>query len=114
MLQDRARDSFENLLFSICRFKQFTGQQPVHLILVACYQGITPCRNESSWVHAGDYPSKFTIISYDFKRPRFIDLHARTLGISDNQIAFLGTPAIDPEGAQKVWHLPSVSISKNV
>ena len=25
LLQDRARDSLENLLFSICRFKQFTG-----------------------------------------------------------------------------------------
>ena len=55
---------------------------------------------------AGNYPSKFTIVSYDFKRPRFVGLHARALGISEEQLTFLGTPAVDEEGAAKVRNNP--------
>ncbi len=33
--EERARDSFENLLFSLARFKEFTGRYPVHLTMVS-------------------------------------------------------------------------------
>lgn len=74
LLEDRARDSFENLLFSICRFRQF----------------------------AGVYPQKITIVSYNFKRERFVSAHAAALGFSADQVAFIGTPALDPQGAERV------------
>lgn len=64
----------ENLLFSICRFHQFTGR----------------------------YPQNITIISYDFKEERFVRQHAHALKIPDTMITFIGTPAPDPEGAEKV------------
>jgi hypothetical protein len=33
--EDFARDSFENLLFSICRFKEWTGRYPEHIHLLS-------------------------------------------------------------------------------
>jgi len=45
--EEHARDSFENLMFSICRFYEITGR----------------------------YPDNITVISYALKRRRFRDLH---------------------------------------
>ena len=52
VVEDYARDSFENLMFSICRFKEVVGR----------------------------YPSRFTVIGYGFKERRFVDLHRPALG----------------------------------
>lgn len=46
-----ALDSFENLLFSIARFYEYTGA----------------------------YPLKITVVGYEFKRKRFLELHAPAL-----------------------------------
>jgi hypothetical protein len=73
-VQDRARDSLENFLFSVCRFRQFVGT----------------------------YPTRFTVVSYNFKKERFLNQHAAALGIPQHQITYLGTPAIDNEAALKV------------
>jgi hypothetical protein len=35
ILEDFARDSFENLLFGLCRFKEYTGSYPEHVTLVS-------------------------------------------------------------------------------
>lgn len=50
--EEYARDSFENLLFSLCRFTEISN---------------------------GRYPSKVTVISFDFKKHRFAELHAKAL-----------------------------------
>ena len=50
--EEYARDSFENLLFAICRFAELTGEK---------------------------YPKKITVVSFDFKRLRFQQLHAAAL-----------------------------------
>eukprot|EP00892_Ulva_mutabilis_P005530 jgi/Ulvmu1/3349/UM156_0006.1 len=76
VLEDKARDSMENLLFSICRFRQFTGV----------------------------YPQNITIVSYSFKEERFVQLHAAALGIPTDMISFIGTPPLDREGAEKGEH----------
>jgi hypothetical protein len=34
VVEDYARDSFENLLFSICRFKEVTGNYPARVTVV--------------------------------------------------------------------------------
>ncbi|KAK9461081.1 uncharacterized protein V1516DRAFT_674975 [Lipomyces oligophaga] len=65
--EEFAKDSFENLLFSICRFAEFTGH----------------------------YPSKITVISHEFKRARFIDLHRSAIRFPLNTFYFKG---IDPPG----------------
>ena len=72
-LQEHARDSFENLLFSLCRFYELTGH----------------------------YPNDVLVISYDFKHERFADLHRAALLWPDHRFRFLGTPALMP-GAEKV------------
>ena len=49
--EEFARDSYENLLFSICRFFEM----------------------------AGVYPSKITVVGFDFKMNRFRDLHRKAI-----------------------------------
>lgn len=49
--ENYALDSFENLLFSIARYREYTG----------------------------DYPKRITVVGYGFKKPRFEDLHAKAV-----------------------------------
>lgn len=60
--EEYARDSFENLLFSICRFKEVTG----------------------------NYPSRITVVGFDFKSNRFINLHRKALGFSETKFKYIG------------------------
>lgn len=62
VVEEYARDSFENLLFAIGRFKQVTGR----------------------------YPAKFTVVGYAFKRDRFATLHAPALGIAPAAFKYVG------------------------
>jgi len=55
-----ARDSFENVLFSICRFRQLVGQ----------------------------YPSEITIVSFPFKEYRFSHLHREALRFPASRFHF--------------------------
>jgi|TARA_B100001540_G_scaffold149675_2_gene132759 hypothetical protein len=64
--EEYARDSFENLMFSMCRFYELTGK----------------------------YPMKTTVVGYDFKRERFEELHAKALKIPSAKFAFVGTPEV--------------------
>eukprot|EP00903_Cladosiphon_okamuranus_P005512 g5492.t1 len=65
--EDFARDSFENVLFSICRFKEITGS----------------------------YPTKITIVGYDFKARRFEDLHVAAIRFPPEAFRYVGQ---HPEG----------------
>jgi len=63
-----ALDSYQNLLFSIARFREYTGR----------------------------FPSKITVVGYEFKRPRFERLHRSALRWPENRFAYLG---VDPDHA---------------
>uniref|UniRef100_A0A2N9EKJ5 DUF218 domain-containing protein n=1 Tax=Fagus sylvatica TaxID=28930 RepID=A0A2N9EKJ5_FAGSY len=65
LTEEHARDSFENLLFSVCRFRELTGT----------------------------YPYNITVVSYDFKEERFAHLHRSALGFPESRFFYLGTPA---------------------
>ncbi|KAM7253001.1 hypothetical protein ACFE04_025619 [Oxalis oulophora] len=75
MTEEHARDSFENLLFSVCRFRELTGK----------------------------YPQNLTVVSYDFKEIRFANLHRSAIGFPESRFFYLGTPATPSatEGALK-------------
>ncbi|KAK9325249.1 hypothetical protein V1517DRAFT_315156 [Lipomyces orientalis] len=62
LTEEFARDSYENLLFSICRFYEFTGL----------------------------YPQKITVISHKFKSHRFDNLHRVALRYPKSSFKFLG------------------------
>lgn len=62
--EDYARDSFENVLFSIARFYEVTQR----------------------------FPKKITVVSFTYKRNRFVTLHAPALRLPDT-LEFIG---IDP------------------
>lgn len=64
LTEEYARDSFENLLFSVCRFRELTG----------------------------NYPRNVTVVSYDFKEKRFTELHRMALGLGESGFSFVGVP----------------------
>ncbi|CAO3665523.1 unnamed protein product [Rhizopus stolonifer] len=64
--EEFAKDSHENLLFSICRFSEMTG----------------------------NYPSKVTVIGFEFKRKRFETIHRSAIGYPIKQFEYVG---IDPQ-----------------
>ncbi|XP_058724585.1 uncharacterized protein C57A10.07-like [Vicia villosa] len=65
LTEEHARDSFENLLFSVCRFRELTGT----------------------------YPQNITVVSYDFKENRFANLHRSAIGFPESRFFYAGTPA---------------------
>lgn len=65
LTEEHARDSFENLLFSVCRFRELTGT----------------------------YPQNITVVSYDFKEERFAHLHRSAIGFPESRFFYSGTPA---------------------
>ncbi|KAL2938052.1 Uncharacterized protein RDABS01_021501 [Bienertia sinuspersici] len=65
LTEEHARDSFENLLFSVCRFREVTGT----------------------------YPLNITVVSYDFKEERFAQLHRLAIGFPASRFYYVGTPA---------------------
>ncbi|KAJ7965419.1 Transmembrane protein [Quillaja saponaria] len=65
LTEEHARDSFENLLISVCRFRELTGA----------------------------YPQNITVVSYDFKEERFVHLHRSAIGFPESRFFYTGTPA---------------------
>lgn len=61
-VEEYARDSFENLLFSICRFHQITGR----------------------------YPRLIKVVGFEFKRARFVSLHRRALRFPPYRFEYFG------------------------
>ncbi|KXZ54397.1 hypothetical protein GPECTOR_5g53 [Gonium pectorale] len=62
--EEHARDSFENLLFSLCRFYEL----------------------------AGHYPETITVVSYTLKEARFRTLHRQAVRWPGEFFRFVGTP----------------------
>nr|XP_043636323.1 uncharacterized protein C57A10.07 [Erigeron canadensis] len=65
LTEEHARDSFENLLFSVCRFRELTGS----------------------------YPQNITVVGYDFKKERFLSLHRSAIRFPETRFFYLGSPA---------------------
>ncbi|KAE8690027.1 pleckstrin-like proteiny domain-containing family A member 8-like [Hibiscus syriacus] len=65
LTEEHARDSFENILFSVCRFRELTGT----------------------------YPHNITVVSYDFKEERFAHMHRTAIGFPESRFFYRGTPA---------------------
>lgn len=61
-LEAQARDSFENLLFALCRFHELSGS----------------------------YPERVTVVSFGFKRWRFEELHRAAVRFPRTRFAFEG------------------------
>ncbi|KAI9881521.1 MAG: hypothetical protein M1830_000084 [Pleopsidium flavum] len=60
--EDQATDSYQNLLFSLLRFKRVTHHYPTHI----------------------------TIVSHAFKRRRFLELHAKAIRWPLERVSYLG------------------------
>lgn len=60
--EEFARDSYENLLFSICRFHEITAAYPRHI----------------------------TVVGFGFKTRRFVDLHRRAIRFPAANFVYVG------------------------
>lgn len=60
--EDFAKDSLENLMFSVCRFKQIVGH----------------------------FPRKITVVGFPFKGPRFIELHRKAINFPLENFKYIG------------------------
>eukprot|EP00606_Chrysophyceae_sp_TOSAG23-5_P000500 GSChrysophyteH2.ASY1.ANO1.914.1 assembled CDS len=69
-LDEFARDSFENLLFSLCRYREVTGK----------------------------YPSKVSVVGFDFKEARFVDQHRAALGFPAERFSYVGLTPVKGSG----------------
>jgi hypothetical protein len=73
LLDEQALDSFGNLVFSVIAF----------------------------WRKTGSWPEKFTIVSHEFKRKRFIELHIKALRWPSERVEFVGVdPGYMVEGSE--------------
>jgi hypothetical protein len=61
ILEDFSRDSFENVLFSICRFREF----------------------------AGSYPRTLAISGWGFKEARFVDCHREAVRFPEDRFQYV-------------------------
>ena len=71
--EEYARDTHENLLFSLCRFHELTG----------------------AW------PRNVTVVGYEFKRRRVTQLHRAALRFPEHRLTYLGTEAPQPAAAEE-------------
>lgn len=72
-LEEFARDSFENVLFLICRYYEFNGT----------------------------YPQRVTVVGFEFKRERFVKHHLQqALNFPGRNICYIGNSP-DPEGDRR-------------
>jgi hypothetical protein len=70
--EDHALDSFQNFLFSIARFHEYTDR----------------------------YPEKITVVGYEMKRRRFTDLHRAALRWPLDKFDYIGVDPEGEEGIQ--------------
>lgn len=68
--EEYARDSFENVLFSVCRFHQLTG----------------------------NYPRVIKVVSFHFKKHRFDTMHRRAMRFPAHRFLFYGIDPIGTNG----------------
>ncbi|ORX57930.1 hypothetical protein BCR36DRAFT_344821 [Piromyces finnis] len=75
--EEFAKDSYENLIFSICRYHEFTGK----------------------------YPKFITLISYPYKQYRFFNLHRKAIKYPENKFQFVGITydLIDEDNSSKIF-----------
>lgn len=85
--EEFARDSFENVLFLVCRFFE---------------------------VH-GHYPEYITVVGFEFKRERFVKLHlGQALDFPEEKVEYIGN-APDPrdlEGAEREAYFADIAASE--
>ena len=80
--EDHALDSYQNLLFSIARFHEYTGR----------------------------WPSRITVVGYEFKRRRFTELHRAALRWPADRFEYVG---IDAQGDSEAARQGEVRFSSS-
>ncbi|KAI7901122.1 uncharacterized protein BX663DRAFT_515006 [Cokeromyces recurvatus] len=77
LTEEFAKDSHENLLFSICRFAEMTS----------------------------NYPKQITVVGFEFKRKRFEDIHRHSIRYPIEQFHYIGIDPKDEDPSREEGEL---------
>lgn len=80
--EEFARDSYENLIFSVARFYEVTGR----------------------------YPRAISVVGFEFKKRRFIDLHRKAIRFPESKFSYHG---VDPPDLEKTSLVGEVENAKS-
>jgi hypothetical protein len=118
-VEEYARDSFENLAFSVCRFREIVGelQKPkepprsVGATLLdetgAYPKFITVVIGAASFFAGDSYESSLDRrpdvrqVGFEFKRRRFVDLHAAAIGWPRGALEYEGSKSDVPASRRR-------------
>ena len=126
-MQEHARDSYENLLFSICRFREVTGRYPQTIAVrqvdqrTVCHSALSDAWNPSDVFSEGmtrylagavlecascsgrrsrRWSGEAQVASFEFKRSRFATMHRAALRWPLDRFRFFGSPALSDSALQ--------------
>ena len=75
--EEHARDSLENVAFSLARFEQMTGSAPESVVVRCCHHTLSTCLTRRQ------------VVGWGFKRERF-EMHCKAVGFDVDHVAYVG------------------------
>lgn len=101
--EDYALDSFQNLLFSIMRYHELALAALAATATAA--DGATAADAAAGTEHeaktSSSWPEKITVIGFEMKRKRFVELHRTALRWPEARFEYIGVDLADSEKSQR-------------
>jgi hypothetical protein len=96
--EDYALDSFQNLFFSIMRFHEIAlaAQTPANTDVNTAVVGIGN-GNGNGRTRRNAWPEKITVVGFEMKRARFVELHRAALRWPEERFEYIGVDLADTE-----------------
>ncbi|KAL7005848.1 hypothetical protein EMMF5_004584 [Cystobasidiomycetes sp. EMM_F5] len=88
-----AMDSYQNLVFSLCRFKEYVTSSSTHVL--------APLTNVLRRL-TGRYPSRITVVGFGMKRSRFTDVFRNAVRWPLETFTYIGIDDSDEDGSSYV------------
>jgi hypothetical protein len=107
--EDFALDSFQNLLFSIMRFHEValaSGMGGGGVGTASIGKGSTmgmviPNRDANGKPRRNTWPEKITVVGFEMKRARFVELHRAALRWPKERFEYIGVDLADEENREQ-------------
>ncbi|KAL6527508.1 hypothetical protein OROGR_016598 [Orobanche gracilis] len=100
LTEEHARDSFENLLFSLCRFRELTGTYPHNITiphrnskLERAFSAMNLVKTRLHNRMGDERMNDNLVVGYDFKEERFVHLHRSAIRFPEERFFYSGTPS---------------------
>jgi hypothetical protein len=94
--EDYALDSFQNLFFSIMRFHEIALAAPTSAN-ADTNTAVVGIRNANRETRRNTWPEKITVVGFEMKRARFVELHRAALRWPKERFEYIGVDLADAE-----------------